>query len=262
MKNPQPFSDVLLLLNCEKYTQEAKSLSERLGCKIVYSRSEIPQDSTVLSFDEDGVSLHKQGLNIKGDFSLLYRRFPEHNLRNEMLIKASGIYRAKGNPGSGQVPFAIDATAGLGEDAFLLAAAGYQVLLFERDPVIAVLLRDSLQREYEDPKIREILQRITFSEKNSIPVLQSLKEKPDLILLDPMFPQRQKSALVKKKFQLLHLLEKPCTDEEDLLEAAFTARPGRIIVKRPLNGPFLADRKPSYSLKGKSIRYDCYILPG
>jgi 16S rRNA (guanine1516-N2)-methyltransferase len=65
---------------------------------------------------------------------------------------------------------------------------------------------------------------------------------------------------VKKKFQVLHQLEQPCTDETELLDAAVSAGPRKIVIKRPLKGPYLAGRKPDYSLKGKAIRYDCIIL--
>ena len=89
--------------------------------------------------------------------------------------------------------------------------------------------------------------------------MKNLSFSPDLILLDPMFPGRQKSALVKKKFQLIQHLEQPCSNEEELLQAAIAAKPKKIIIKRPSKGPFLSGRKPSYSLDGKNIRYDCII---
>ena len=98
--------------------------------------------------------------------------------------------------------------------------------------------------------------------------LQSCKEKedqipaPGVIYLDPMFPARTKSAAVKKKFQLIHVLEKPCEDEEELLEAALALKPRKVVIKRPVKGPFLAGRKPSYSLRGKAIRYDCFVFAG
>lgn len=89
----------------------------------------------------------------------------------------------------------------------------------------------------------------------------NMADRIDVILLDPMFPERQKSALIKKKFQLLQKLELPCSNEFDLLDAAFAARPRKIIIKRPLKGPYLAGRKPDYSIEGKAIRYDCiYVL--
>ena len=88
-------------------------------------------------------------------------------------------------------------------------------------------------------------------------------EPPDIVLLDPMFPERRKSALVKKKFQLLQQLESPCegADEGELLEAAEAAGPRRIIIKRPLKGPYLAGRRPGYSITGKAVRYDCIVIP-
>ncbi len=74
-----------------------------------------------------------------------------------------------------------------------------------------------------------------------------------------MFPAREKSAAVKKKFQLLQRLEKPCDDEAALLGAARAARPKKVVVKRPAKGPALAGSTPDYSISGKAIRYDCYI---
>ena len=75
-----------------------------------------------------------------------------------------------------------------------------------------------------------------------------------------MFPARQKSGLVKKKFQLLHYLEDPCTDEKEMMEAAFRADPRKIVIKRPLKAAVMAGIKPTYSLTGKSIRYDVIVV--
>ena len=95
---------------------------------------------------------------------------------------------------------------------------------------------------------------------DSVMALRELDFAPDVVLLDPMFPQRQKSSLVKKKFQLLHSLESPCANEEELLDAARAAGPKKIVIKRPAKGAFLAGIKPDYSLEGKKIRYDCICL--
>ena len=86
---------------------------------------------------------------------------------------------------------------------------------------------------------------------------------PDVVYLDPMFPGRTKSAAVKKKFQLIHGLERPTDplDEDDLLRAALAARPRKIVIKRPIKGPHLAGVKPSHSIAGKAVRYDCIIPP-
>ena len=154
-------------------------------------------------------------------------------------------------------PVAIDATAGLGEDSLLLAAAGFRVHLFEYNPVIAALLLDAMERAQEVPELREPVSRMELHLGDSIEAMNRAEDSiggiPDLVLLDPMFPERQKSALVKKKFQLIHRLESSC--------AAIAAGPRKILIKRPLKGPWLAGRKPGYSISGKAVRYDCILLP-
>lgn len=204
---------------------------------------------------EEGLVLTDGELSVTGDFRHMLPRVTKGRLAGELLVKA-----AKRNS-FGERATAIDATAGLGEDSFLLAAAGFHVRMYERDAVIAELLSDAMERGKKDPELSDILSRMELVKGDSIEGMRSLPERPDVILLDPMFPKRQKSALVKKKFQLIHGLEKPCEDEQELFEAAVQAGPHRLIVKRPLKGPFLADRKPDYNLSGKAIRYDCYIFP-
>ena len=198
----------------------------------------------------EGLTLSDGKNAVRGDFTRLLPRIRRGNLASEHLVRAVKI---KGIA----EPLVVDATAGLGEDAFLLAAAGCRVLLFERDPVIAALLRDALERAKADPETAPIASHLTLRPEDSIPVLPTLS--PDVVLLDPMFPERKKTALVKKKFQLIHLLEKPCEDERALLDAALAARPRRIVIKRPAKGPFLAGVKPSYSLDGSAVRFDCIV---
>ena len=97
---------------------------------------------------------------------------------------------------------------------------------------------------------------------DSIPALREMDPAPDVILLDPMFPERTKSAAVRKKFQLLHHLEEPCADGELLLAAAIAANPRRIIIKRPVKGEYLGGVKPSFSLTGKAVRVDVIVPAG
>ena len=219
----------------------------------------LPQDLSgrlVLLADREGLALWEGGRALRGDFSRLLPRLIPNNLNHELLIRAARFRKATG-------PLtAVDATAGLGEDAFLLAGAGFSVSLYERDPVIALLLWDALRRGRACPDTAPVLERMELHMADSVAALPRLALSPDLVLLDPMFPQRQKSGLIKKKFQLLHLLEQPCQDEEELLEAALACSPRKIVIKRPAKGPCLAGRKPSYSLRGGSIRYDCLICPG
>jgi 16S rRNA (guanine1516-N2)-methyltransferase len=192
--------------------------------------------------------------DLHADFSRMLPRLRANNLQRELLVRAARIRGVDG-------PLrAVDATAGLGEDALLLAAAGFLVTMYERNAVVAAMLREGLERAREDDRLAEIVGRMELVEGDSIQALSTMKTSPDVVYLDPMFPARQKSGLIKKKFQLLQLLEAPCADEEALLNAAFAADPRRIVIKRPAKGPFLAQKKPEFTYSGSSIRYDCFSV--
>ena len=225
------------------------------------------------------------------DFEKVLARIRRSGLRSELLIRAAKPDRQRAS-GSGQsapgteakepVLTAVDATAGFGEDAFLLAAAGYRVTMYERNPVIASLLRYALEKALQtaaDPASSEassgsgtlagIVSRMELVEGDSVPAMQAMSEagkRPDLVYLDPMFPQKRKNALSKKKLQFIkeQQTEGPRPedqpDEEALLRAAMELRPGKIIIKRPLKGPYLGGVVPGYQIKGKLIRYDCIVL--
>lgn len=251
------------------YKKEAEAIAEHTGAgKAQYTENAPAQDPGTglwLLLDDSGLSLTDGKISLQADFTSMLPRLKKSNLEREFLVKAS---RIKGmNAADGQLR-AVDATAGFGEDSLLLAAAGYNVELYEYDPVIAALLRDALRRaaKSSDDALRDAVSRMDLREGDSVSAMRAMagsNEPPDIVLLDPMFPERRKSALVKKKFQLLQQLESPCegADEGELLEAAEAAGPRRIIIKRPLKGPYLAGRRPGYSITGKAVRYDCIVIP-
>jgi len=199
---------------------------------------------------ENGLTLTDGNLSMMGDFTKMLPRLKQSNLERELLVKAARIK----NPDHRIT--VIDATAGMGEDSLLLAAAGFNVIMFEYDPVIAALLADSLERSAKITELAPIISRMKLINGSSINFLPEYKGLADVIFLDPMFPERSKSGLIKKKFQLLQKLEKPCDDELSLLQAAIKADPVKIIIKRPLKGPYLGSIKPDYSYTGKAIRVD------
>ena len=112
--------------------------------------------------EADGLILTDGTLSLRGDFRQLLPRARKNNLAREMLVKACRIKKMEG------VQTVLDATAGLGEDSFLLAAAGFEVILYEKDPVIAALLADALQRAAQEPDLQEIVSRMHFTEGDSI----------------------------------------------------------------------------------------------
>ena len=224
----------------------AESFSRRTGSPIVNK----PGDYLTVLFDSKGVSLSGFGLSYQGDFENMLHRVTNGRLQHEMLAKAVKTDQENLK--------AVDATAGMGEDSLLLAACGYQVTLYEQNPVIAILLKDALRRAKKNTVLKDIVSRMQLVEGDSIEHLNKRLDPVDVIYLDPMFPGRQKSGLINKKLQLIQKLEPPCSEETALFDAAMAAQPSKIIVKRPLKSPSLDERVPSYSLKGKAIRYDCY----
>lgn len=202
--------------------------------------------------DEHGLALVGDGMELRGDFSRLLPRLRHDRVGRELLVRAA---RIKGLAH----PTVIDATAGLGEDSLLLAAAGFEVTLCERDPVIAALLADTLARAAQDERVAGYAAYMHLVPGDAIEMLGRLDEAPDVVFLDPMFPEKRKRAATNKKLQLFQQLESPCVDEEALMAAALAARPRKVVVKRPLKGPYLAGVKPSSSLAGKVVRYDVIV---
>ena len=221
---------------------------------------ETEQESTSyprLEQSSRGLILTDGNLCLMADFAPLISRTKQGVIGTELLVRAARLKKARAD---GVPPTLLDATAGLGEDSFLLAAAGFSVTMYEQNPTIAALLADALERAAAEPALSEIVSRMELVRADSIEAMKTLKEPPDVIYLDPMFPERKKSALIKKKFQLLQQLELPCANEEELLRAAIAVHPHKIVIKRPAKGPDLAGIRADYSVSGKSIRYDCLVF--
>ncbi|WP_313518588.1 class I SAM-dependent methyltransferase [Pseudomonas sp.] len=172
----------------------------------------------------------------------------------QMIAKAVGV-------GAGIRPSVLDSTAGLGRDAFVLATLGCTVSLIERHPLIAALLEDGLARAAGDAEVGEIVARMRLRVGNAIELIGAwADEAPQVIYLDPMFPHRDKSALVKKEMRLFRPLVGDDMDAPALLQAALALASHRVVVKRPRKAPPIEGARPGYSLDGKSSRYDIYPL--
>ena len=188
-----------------------------------------------------------------GAFSPLYADFSSQIWqRRRDAGKKQGLVRAC-KPGPGVR--IIDATAGWGRDAAVLASFGAEVLMLERQPLMAVLLSDALARQDEHAK--EILQ-LKLCTTDALSYLETLSQTdyPDVIYIDPMHPQRQKAALVKKDMQVLQQLFGPDVDPMPLLKLAITKVLKRVVVKWPQHLPSLLP--PRASIPGKTVRFDIY----
>lgn len=172
--------------------------------------------------------------------------------RGEAVAKAVGV---KGD----YLPDVVDATAGLGRDAFVLASVGCRVRMLERNPVVAALLDDGLRRGYEDAEIGVWLrERLSLIHASSLTSLETLTPRPQVVYLDPMFPHKQKSALVKKEMRVFQSLVGPDEDADGLLAPARRLATKRVVVKRPDYAPPLADAATPNAVVTKGHRFDIY----
>jgi len=170
----------------------------------------------------------------------------------------------------------VDATAGLGQDAFMMAAMGFRVTLIERSPPIAALLNNALSQVPPNSWAYPIVQRMTLVHGETKTWIQTRSgnnlynaglsshdstagSNPAIIYIDPMFPANTKKSLSQKSIQILKGIIGDAPQDEGLLPAAQTAATHRIVVKRHRHSPYLDGVKPALSFAGKSHRFDVYF---
>lgn len=195
---------------------------------------------------------HPVSVNFASE-ALEYRR--THGGGNsEAIAKAVGLKGRKGL-------HVVDATAGLGRDSFILASLGCNVTMIERSNVVAALLENGLERAQLTESLMDWLpKQLSLLHGSAIELLRHWEHSTtDVIYLDPMFPHRKKSALVKKDMRLFQQLLGPDEDADALLEPAIGLAQERVVVKRPNSAPYLAEQKPSIEYKSKKHRFDVYL---
>lgn len=174
--------------------------------------------------------------------------------RGQDIAKAVGLKH-------GFAPHVLDATAGLGKDSFVLASLGCQVTMLERNPVVAALLENGLERAKLNEDVVDVVSNMTLAHsslmRSDVEALQ-----PDIVYLDPMYPHREKSAAVKKEMRVFQTLVGEDLDADGLLAPALAIAKYRVVVKRPTYALPLADRTPSTSIKMKKNRFDVYVNQG
>ncbi len=171
--------------------------------------------------------------------------------KNQLLAKAVGLHKRPH-------PRVLDLSAGLMRDAFILACLGADVVALERNVTIAALITDALQRAQSEDWFCEL--KLEFMETQAQRYLTSTNSLFDVIYFDPMFPERNKSALVKKE---MRLLREAAGDDEDcdaVFQLALSKAKQRVVVKRPKLAPNINNQKPDLTYAGKSARFDVYLL--
>lgn len=152
----------------------------------------------------------------------------------------------------------VDVTAGLGRDGFVLAALGCRVWLAERCGPVYALLLDGLKRAHQALETREIAARMTLVHDDARRFLAAGTVCPQVVYLDPMFPEQAKSARSHKAIEFLRSIIGADDDAPQLLAAGLKAAGQRVVVKRPRTAPPLTGPNPSFALVGKTVRYDVY----
>lgn len=246
------FSDIRIVLSDDEPAVDPRleNWSRRLGIPIVKA-GKISDSRLLLRFVDGHLELFQPGEKMSGlwcDFQTGQFGRRKRNLRPgcELLLRAIGFK----SPGL----TVIDATAGLGSDAALMALAGCQVTALERSPILAALLQDGMDRAGASMSNLRLIQHDARIFLTS-PDIQRVQ----VVYLDPMFPHRAKSALVGKEMRLIRMLTGDDADSGQLLPLARKKATSRIVVKRPLRAPALNGEKPAYDYRGKAVRFDVYL---
>ena len=153
----------------------------------------------------------------------------------------------------------IDATAGLGYDAFILASLGANVTLIERSEKIYDLLKAAIsEAKLYGGEISKIVNRMNLLFGDSKDILPNIA--PEVILIDTMYKDRKKSALVKNDMRLVREVVGSDSDHVELINVALNNASKIVVIKQPRYAETLDNIKGcSHQILGKTIRYDVYV---
>jgi 16S rRNA (guanine1516-N2)-methyltransferase len=166
--------------------------------------------------------------------------------RTDPLPRAVGMHRRR-------VTRIVDATAGLGRDAMVLAHLGSAVTALERVPALCFLLQTAA---------RDACLPVEVVRADAVTWLRACADRalaPEVVYLDPMFADVGK-AQVKKEMQACRALAGPPRDLTALLAAARRAARDRVVVKRHAHHPPIG-AGVSFEVKGERVRFDVYLTP-
>lgn len=238
--------------------ETARALATQLGLPL--HEPENPPPALLLTLTRQRLELRQTGKGADGPLFVDFSAGAATYRRRQGTSRKEAIARAVGLKG-GATAVVLDLTAGLGRDSFILASLGCTVQMVERSPVVAALLADGLIRARREPTLAGIMARLRLIAGDSLEVLRTWQdEQPEVICLDPMYPHRGKSALVKKEMRAIRLLVGDDQDSGQLLAAALKMASRRVVVKRPRLAPSLVGPEPNFAISGKNSRFDVYLV--
>lgn len=235
---------------------EVIELAESFGWNM---SKHVPTDGSMyLNFANDRLCLTQDGkTNVYVDFAegANAHRQKFGGGKSQAIAKAAGLNK-------GATPTVLDATAGMGKDAFVLASLGCKVHLVERQKPVYALLFDGFRRASNSDNLPWFQERMSLEHNSSDQAIQTAianKAQFDVVYLDPMFPHREKSAKVKKDMAIFQTFVGFDEDADSLLPLAYQLAQKRVVVKRPDYAPFLNEQTPSSQIKTKKNRFDLYV---
>jgi 16S rRNA (guanine1516-N2)-methyltransferase len=240
------------------------------SAQIVYEK---PKDNNLyLQLDQSGLALSCPEFNLTYISDLYTKlKYRLKQLNQELLIQAVKVKTLNRLN-------IWDITGGLGRDALLLANAGHQVTLVERNPALALILNYLIKNQ-----IMPGTENLHLVHMES---LEYLRQKhavlPHVIYFDPMFQDNMK-AKAKKEMQIIEMLLSSAfahdlvgdgaiewknppdhitgnNENRVLFDLAYATVLNKVVVKRDnKQQPISNIPNPSYNKCGKTIRYDVYL---
>ncbi len=235
-----------------------ESLARTLSIDRVIALYELNSENAIFDWQDDQLVLHCL-LDNKTDILKFDLAQGEVAIRANKVSKSNEVIAKAIGCKSHYRPKVLDATAGMGRDSLMMAMLGCDVIMQERNFAIYHLLANALQRLKDSPNFNSsFIQNIVLQKQDSISSLFT-DENIDVVYLDPMFPERKKTALVKKEMRLFKLIAGEDLDADQLFLNAIKSGAKRVVVKRPKGAPLLANKKPSHEIRAKKFRYDVYL---
>lgn len=255
---------LIVTVSDNQYLPLAQQLAGNIGLPLVPATANSGQDHWQLQVNANHVRIVRpDGLAMTVDFinSKAQRRSNEHNILQQPLAKALGIKTFQKR--HEHAPTVIDGTAGLGQDAWLIARLGCNVTLVEQSTILSSMLEFAVQKALAHDEYQSTAQLLSVKHANTAEYLATrTNPTADIVFLDPMYPARRKQALVKKEMQMLHELIGPDDNNEQLLNSALSHARFRVVVKRPKSAEPLigSDAWPGQltSVSSPNTRFDVY----
>ncbi len=241
--------------NSLKQAAEAFAEKHQLRCQPLHkARSELALNFTEMQLELIDLK-NKMTLSVDFIGGSLGHRKKYGGGKGQIIARAIGIKQGK------PAPRVLDATAGLAKDSHVFACLGCRLVMLERSAVIAALVQDGIDRASLNVEFRSIIEQgFILHNQDALAYIHAIEAAPDVIYLDPMYPEKKKSASVKKDMQILQKLLGADSDTDSVLEAALCKAVERVVVKRPKGAPQLhSAHTPTLSYESKATRYDVYM---